>query len=86
MIYVHLIDKQTHWFEINFKVPLVGDQLVYKDIAQKSKGYMVKEGGSALMIDMASRPYRKKTIRDNRLSKGKSDTSLLPLGTIGITD
>jgi hypothetical protein len=57
---VHLIDKQTHWLEINFKVPLVDDQLVYKDIAQKSKGYTVKEGGSALMIEMASRPYSKK--------------------------
>lgn len=57
---VHLIDKQTHWLEINFKIPLVGDQMIYKDPAQKSKGYTVQEGESALMLEMASRPYSKK--------------------------
>ena len=57
---VHLIDKQTHWLELNFKIPLVGDQVVHKDPAQKSKGYTVKEGESALMLEMVSRPYSKK--------------------------
>jgi DNA invertase Pin-like site-specific DNA recombinase len=57
---VHLIDKQTHWLELNFKIPLVGDQVVHMDPAQKSKGYTVKEGESALMLEMASRPYNKK--------------------------
>lgn len=63
---VHLIDKQTHWLEINFKIPLVGDQLVYKDPTQKSKGYTVKEGETALMIEMASRPYSPKKTSPTR--------------------
>jgi hypothetical protein len=74
---VHLVDGHTHWLEINFKVPLVGDALVYTDQAQKTLGYSLKEGVTALMVEQVSRPYRKKkTIRDNGLVKGKNDFSL----------
>jgi len=57
---VHLVDDQTHWLEINFKVPLVGDALTYKDPAQKGLGYSLKEGVTSLMVEQVSRPYRKK--------------------------
>jgi hypothetical protein len=57
---VHLIDNQTHWLEIQFKVPLVGDLLVYKDPKQKALGYSLKDGVTALMVEQVSRPYRKK--------------------------
>ena len=57
---VHLVDNQTHWLEINFKVPLVGDALVYTDKAQKTLGYSLKEGVTALMVEQVSRPYGKK--------------------------
>ncbi len=57
---VHLLDIQTHWLEINFKIPLVADQVVYKDPAKKSLGYTVKEGQTALMVEMVSRPYSQK--------------------------
>jgi hypothetical protein len=57
---VHLIDQQTHWLEINFKVPLVGDALEYHDPTQKALGYSLNEGGTALMVEQVSRPYSKK--------------------------
>lgn len=57
---VHLIDSQTHWLEINFKIPLVADHVVYRDPAKKSLGYTVKEGQTALMVEFVSRPYSKK--------------------------
>jgi DNA invertase Pin-like site-specific DNA recombinase len=57
---VHLIDEQTHWLEINFKVPLVGDALEYHDPSQKALGYSLNEGGTALMVEQVSRPYSKK--------------------------
>lgn len=57
---VHLIDNQTHWLEIQFKVPLVGDLLVYKDPKQKALGYSLKDGVTALMVEQVSRPYSKK--------------------------
>ena len=57
---VHLLNNQTHWLEIQFKVPLVGDLLVYKDPKQKALGYSLKDGVTALMVEQVSRPYRKK--------------------------
>ncbi|MDI9331280.1 MAG: hypothetical protein QM527_08235, partial [Alphaproteobacteria bacterium] len=57
---VHLVDNQTHWLEINFKVPLIGDSLVYADQAKKTLGYSLKEGVTALMVEQVSRPYGKK--------------------------
>lgn len=57
---VHLVDDHTHWLEINFKVPLVGDTLAYNDPSQKALGYSLKEGVTSLMVEQVSRPYRKK--------------------------
>ena len=57
---VHLLNNQTHWLEIQFKVPLVGDLLLYKDPKQKALGYSLKDGVTALMVEQVSRPYRKK--------------------------
>jgi hypothetical protein len=57
---VHLVDNQTHWLEINFKVPLVGDALVYHDQSQKALGYSLKDGVTYLMVEQISRPYSKK--------------------------
>lgn len=57
---VSLIDTKTHRLDIRFKIPLVGDELSYKDPKNKSSGYTVKEGSTTLSIEMASRPYSKK--------------------------
>ena len=43
---------------------------------QKSKGYTAKDGETALMVEMASRPYGPKNIADKGLLNGKSDFSL----------
>lgn len=75
-VYVHLIENQTHWLEIQFKVPLVGDLLVYKDPKQKALGYSLKDGVTALWWNRSPAPTAKKTNRDNGLGKGKSDFSL----------
>lgn len=57
---IHLIDKQTHRLDIQFKIPLVGDELVYKDQGRKSLGYTVKDGQRTLSVEAIARPYTKK--------------------------
>lgn len=59
-IEVHLMDQQTHWLEINFKIPLVGDGVLYNDPSKKANGYKVIEGQTFQMIELVSRPYTKK--------------------------
>ncbi len=66
---VHLINSQTHWLEINFKIPLVADHVVYNNPAKKSLGYTVKEGQTALMVELVSRPYSKKNLCRQWLSE-----------------
>jgi hypothetical protein len=63
---VHLIDNQTHWLEIQFKVPLVGDLMVYEDPKQKALGYSLKDGVTALMVEQVSRPYSKKKLIETK--------------------
>ncbi len=60
VIDVHMIDSQTHWLDVEFKIPLVDDQLVYVDPAKRSRGAMVVPGVNSLMIEHTSRPYSKK--------------------------
>ena len=55
-----MIDTQTHWLDVEFKIPLVNDQLVYVDPAKRSGGTMVVPGVNSLMIEHKSRPYSKK--------------------------
>jgi hypothetical protein len=57
---VHLINNQTHWLEVQFKLPLVDDQIQYSNAIKKSAGYTVKDGTNTLMIELNSRPYAKK--------------------------
>ena len=60
VIDVYMIDSQTHWLDLEFKIPLVDDQLVYVDPAKRSGGTMVVPGVNSLMIEHKSRPYAKK--------------------------
>jgi DNA invertase Pin-like site-specific DNA recombinase len=60
VIDVYMIDSQTHWLDLEFKIPLVGDELVYVDPAKRSRGTMVVPGVNSLMIEHTSRPYAKK--------------------------
>ncbi len=57
---VHLIDKRTHRLDIQFRIPLVGDGLVYKDVAKKSHGYTITEGSKTLSVSASPRLYAKK--------------------------
>ena len=62
VIDVYMIDSQTHWLDVEFKIPLVGDDLVYVDRAKRSRGTMVVPGVKSLMIEHTSRPYSKKNV------------------------
>lgn len=43
-VVVHSEDKQKHRLEMYFQFPYVGDQLVWNDEENKSKGYQLKQG------------------------------------------
>lgn len=62
VIDVYMIDSQTHWLDVEFKVPLVGDDLVYVDPAKRSRVTMVVPGVKSLVIEHTSRPYSKKNV------------------------
>ena len=59
---VHLIEKQTHKLDLQFRIPLVGDALVYKDATKKLLGYTVREGSKTLTVEASPRPYSKKNV------------------------
>lgn len=47
-IVVTTVDKQTHQFDVHFKMPFVGSELVYKDKRNTGLGYGFDQGGSLL--------------------------------------
>jgi DNA invertase Pin-like site-specific DNA recombinase len=57
---VHLDDPQTHRLILNFQVPLVGDELVYFDPTNRSVGYTIFDGATALEKAAPARRYSKK--------------------------
>jgi hypothetical protein len=57
---VFMIDSQTHWLELQFQVPLVDDELVYRDSINKKLGYAIKEGVSSFMVEMNQKSHSKK--------------------------
>lgn len=57
---VFMIDSQTHWLELQFQVPLVDDELVYRDSINKKLGYAIKEGVSSYMVEMNQKSHSKK--------------------------
>lgn len=57
---VFMLDNQTHWLEINFHVPLVGDELVYTDPSNKKLGYSIQNGSRSFMAEMTQKSYGKK--------------------------
>lgn len=61
-IEVNLVDSHTHRLDIQFRLPLVDDELKYKDPAKKSLGYTVRQGSQTLSIEKKSRVYNRKTI------------------------
>ena len=58
-------DKQTISFTIDYNIPIIDDQMKYKNIKNKSKGYEPIEGTktSILELDLS----RKKSIQINEL-------------------
>lgn len=59
---VHLIDSRTHRLDIQFKLPIVGDALQYKDPTKKSKGYTLQNGCHTLPVESTARRYAKKNV------------------------
>lgn len=51
-ISVKTIDKQQHELVINFRLPYVDDDLIYKDKKDKRKGYTVKEGSRTIGVPL----------------------------------
>ena len=60
VIDVYMIDSQTHWLDVEFKIPLVDDELVYVDPDKRSRGTMIVPGVNSLVLEHKSRPYAKK--------------------------
>ncbi|MFM7009357.1 MAG: hypothetical protein ACKO0Z_08530, partial [Betaproteobacteria bacterium] len=57
---VFMIDSQTHWLEIEFNIPLVGDSLVYRDPSNKKKGYAIQEGLNTFLVELSQKSHSKK--------------------------
>ena len=62
VIDVYMIDTQTHWLDVEFKIPLVNDELVFVDPVKRSGGTKVVPGVNSLIIEHTSRPYSKKNV------------------------
>ena len=45
-------DKRGHDFNVNFKIPIVGDRIDYVDKKDKSKGYKIVEGDPRFNVSM----------------------------------
>lgn len=59
---VFMIDPQTHWLEIQFHIPLVGDELVYKDPKNKKLGYAIRNGQESFMVQLGQKSHSKKKL------------------------
>lgn len=57
---VLMIDSQTHWLELQFNVPLVDDELVYRDPSNKKLGYTIKNGMTTCMVELSQKSHSKK--------------------------
>jgi hypothetical protein len=57
---VFMIDNQTHWLELQFTVPLVDDELVYRDPSNKKLGYAIKGGMTTFMVELSQKSHSKK--------------------------
>ncbi len=57
---VFMIDSQTHWLELQFTVPLVDDELVYRDPSNKKLGYAIKNGMTTFMVELSQKSHSKK--------------------------
>jgi DNA invertase Pin-like site-specific DNA recombinase len=57
---VFMIDSQTHWLDIQFNVPLVDDELVYRDPSNKKLGYAIKGGMTTFMVELSQKSHSKK--------------------------
>jgi DNA invertase Pin-like site-specific DNA recombinase len=57
---VFMIDSQTHWLEIQFHIPLVGDELVYNDPNNKKLGYAIRNGQESFMVQLGQKSHSKK--------------------------
>lgn len=53
-------DKNTHYVEIEFTLPCVGDEMVWRNPSKKSLGYNIREGSTTLLTEMVvERSYTK---------------------------
>jgi len=58
-IFVNYNDKNdTHKLSIDFKIPIVGDKIVYKDVINKSIGYQWEKGENRIIISHKNKSYK----------------------------
>ena len=60
-------DKQTHSLRIEFSLPYVEDQLVWKDPHKKRDGYDIIAGNRSLLVSLDSSDRRQKKQRAKML-------------------
>ena len=51
-IVVKTLDTQRHELELHFSTPMVGDQLVWRDELDKTKGYELEDGSKTLVVPL----------------------------------
>mgnify|MGYP000577682557 FL=1 len=56
-------DKRTHNLKLRLKLPLIGDNLEYKDEKKKFKGYKITEGGHNTVVHLPSKVKNVSNIR-----------------------
>ena len=56
-------DKRTHNLKLRLKLPLIGDNLEYKDEKKKVKGYKITEGGHNTVVSLPSKVKNLSNIR-----------------------
>ena len=57
---VFMIDGHTHWLELKFSIPLVDDELVYRDPSKKKLGYAIKDGLTTFMVELTQKSHVQK--------------------------
>lgn len=57
---VFMIDGHTHWLELKFNIPLVDDELVYRDPSKKKLGYAIKDGLTTFMVELTQKSHVQK--------------------------
>jgi len=59
-ITVETVDNQSHQLKLHFVIPYVDDDLIYRDISKKSKGYEIRNGSNikVRLVDTSKKTYK----------------------------